>query len=158
MSPRALTDQEKEFQRQKILAKAKDLILNHGVKKVSVDDMIKAAGVGKATFYNHFAGKETLLMQLVWEIYQDFLTQAKRLIQDSSAEKLRQNVGAFLRSILHDREKVFFFINHRELEDLIASLKTEEIRDFNQLECQAFESLILLAGLDVDKVKPGEQC
>ena len=154
MSPRALTDQEKDLQRQKILRSAKELVLLYGVKRVSVDDMIKAAGVGKATFYGYFAGKEELLMQLVREIYQGFIGQATKMISGSPPAELRQNVAAFLRSILNDREKIFFFRNHDELEHLIAAAPPSELLDFSQMEYLAFEGLITLAGLDLSKVRP----
>ncbi len=154
MCPRALTDQQKEMQKQKIFAKAQELVLQYGIKRVSVDDMIKAAGVGKATFYAYFANKEDLLMQLVWVIYQGILAQARQLIQDSPKDKLPQRIGEFLQSLVSDKEKAFFFSNHQELEQLLAIVQPSEIRDFSQMEYRAFESLITLAGLDVNRVKP----
>lgn len=154
MSPRALTDQEKELQRQKLMTKARELVLDFGVKKVSIDDIVKAAGMAKGSFYHHFSGKEELLMQLVWEIYRDFVSQAARIIESGPAGELRHNVGALIRSIIHDRDKVFFFNNHQDLEDLIAAMNRDEMRSFNQLEYEAFSALITSAGLDIQKVKP----
>ena len=154
MSPRALTDNEKNHQRQKILAKARDLILVHGIRKVSVDDIVKAASIAKGSFYNHFSGKEDLLMQLVWEIYQGFVDQAKTVITSSSPGNIRCNVASFIRSILNEPDKVFFFSNHEELSDLIVSLENNELQDFSAMEHNAFAELITLAGRDTKKVKP----
>lgn len=154
MSPRALTEQEKEIQRQKLMIKGRELILALGVKKVSVDDIAKAAGMAKGSFYHYFASKEDLLMQLVWGIYQGFIMQAHQVIGSSTAPNMRHNVGGFIRSILHDADKVFFFINHNELEELLAVLNTGDVRGFNQLERGAFANLIELAGLNTQTVKP----
>lgn len=155
MSPRALTKQEKSLQRQKLMDKARELVLAHGIRRVSVDDIVKAASMAKGSFYHHFSGKEELMMQLVWEIYQSLVAQTKTLISDSTPENLRANVAAYVRSILSEPDKVFFFINHDELEGLVASLGSQELRDFNALEQQAFAALITLAGQDVQTVKPG---
>ena len=154
MPPRALTEQEKDLQQQRICKSAKELVLLYGVKKVSVDDIIRAAGVGKATFYGYFASKEALLLQLVWDIYQGFVGQTREMILGSTPDTLRQNVAAFLHSLIRDREKVFFFQNHQELSDLIAAAPPSELRDFSQMEYRAFEGLIALAGLDTAAVKP----
>jgi len=155
MSPRALTDNEKGHQQQRIMVKARELLLTYGIRKISVDDIVKAAGMAKGSFYNHFANKDDLLKQLVWEVYQGFVDQARTVIESSNAENLRSNVAAFICSILNEPDKVFFFVNHQELEDLIASWDSEELQDFSSMEQRAFAGLITLAGKDVQRVKPG---
>ena len=155
MPPRALTEQEKDHQRLKLMAKARELVLAHGIRRVSVDDIVKPAGMAKGSFYHHFSSKEDLMMQLVWDIYQNFVTQAQTVIMESAPEDLRQNVGALIRAILSEPDKVFFFNNHEELDSLIASLNSKELRDFNTMEQRAFAGLITLAGRDVQAVKPG---
>ncbi len=155
MSPRALTEQEKDLQRQKLMEKARELVLAHGMRRVSVDDIVKAAGMAKGSFYHHFASKEDLLMQLVWGIYSGFLAQAEAAIAHSSKVGLRETVAGFIRALLHEPDKVFFFQNHDDLETLIATLDSRDLRDFNSLEQQGFARLIQLAGRDVTKVNPG---
>ena len=155
MSPRAQTNLEKDIQRQKILSKASELVVSYGIRRVSVDDIVKAVGIAKGSFYKYFTSKEDLIMQLVWSIYQNFVDQAKSVIAASNATDMRKNVGDFIRSILSEPDKVFFFDNHDELETLIASLDSGELRNFNSLEQRAFAGLITLAGEDVQRVKPG---
>ena len=155
MSPRALTEHEKDYQRQKIMSKARELLLTYGIRKVSVDDIVKAVGMAKGSFYNHFNNKEHLLMQLVWDIYQGFVEQAKNVIASSHPEDMRMNVSTFIRSILNEPDKVFFFVNHEDLEDLIASMDNKEMQNFSAMEENAFAGLIMLAGKDVQTVKPG---
>lgn len=155
MSPRALTEQEKDLQSQKLMTKARELVLAHGVRRVSVDDIVQAAGIAKGSFYHYFSSKEDLLLQLVWDIYSGFLAQAEVVITGSTGATLRENVAGFIRSLLHDTDKVFFFQNHEELETLIATMGTEDLRDFSSLEQQGFARLIRLAGKDISIVKPG---
>lgn len=155
MPPRALSEQEKDHQRQKLMTRARELVLAHGIRRVSVDDIVKAAGMAKGSFYHYFVSKEDLMMQLVWEIYQGFISQAQAVIQASGPENLRQNVAEFIRAILSEPDKIFFFDNHEDLEALIASMDLEDLQSFNGMEQQAFAGLITLAGRDVRTVKPG---
>ena len=154
MAPRALKNSEKNLQREKIFKSAKELVLLHGLKKISIDDVIHAVGVGKATFYKYFSSKDELLLQLIREIYKEVSEQAKELIKGSTTGELRENLATFLVSIISDQEIVFFFKNHQELEEMIVSAQSSQIEDFRQMEYSAFENLIILAGLDPMRVKP----
>jgi AcrR family transcriptional regulator len=51
--PRALTEKEKSAQYRKLLDKGKKEVISHGIKKVSVDDIAKVAGIAKGTFYKY---------------------------------------------------------------------------------------------------------
>ena len=155
MSPRALTEQEKTFQRQRLMATAQELVLAHGIRGVSVDDIVRATRMAKGSFYSYFGSKEALMMQLVWDIYQGFVDQATALIRQSSPETLRYNMGVFIRAILSEPDKVFFFRNHQELGILLAGLKPQEKADFSALELEAFGGLIMLAGKNTAVVRPG---
>ena len=48
--PRALTEQEKCRQCEKLLVKGREVVLKQGIKKVSVDEITKAAGMAKGLF------------------------------------------------------------------------------------------------------------
>ena len=51
--------------KKKIFEAAKHLVLEHGIENVSVDSIVKAAGVSKGAFYIHFESKDTLAAALV---------------------------------------------------------------------------------------------
>ena len=51
--------------KQKIYDAADRLFTDHGPGEVSVDAIVKAAGVAKGSFYVHFASKDALFMELV---------------------------------------------------------------------------------------------
>lgn len=154
MSPRALTEEEKQLQKNILLDSGRQLILQKGVANISVDDIVTNAKMAKGTFYNHFSSKEDMLLSLIWGIYSDFINEAKAIITNSKPETMRETVGEFIKSILYEPTKVFFFINHDDLEELLAGLDTEKIQNFNSLENQAFANLLQLAGIDIKTVRP----
>ena len=53
-----------EDKRKALLASAEELLTRFGAKKVSVEEICRAAGVSKMTFYKHFLGKVDLVRHL----------------------------------------------------------------------------------------------
>jgi len=50
-----------------VLAAARPLFARYGFKKTSVDEILRAAGVSRATLYSYFAGKEEIFNEVVRE-------------------------------------------------------------------------------------------
>ena len=78
--PRPLTEQEKCAQCQRLLEKGKEAVISHGIRKVSVDDITKAAGMAKGSFYQHFESKEKYLYALLEKLHRETFTKAKQII------------------------------------------------------------------------------
>jgi AcrR family transcriptional regulator len=51
--------------RNRILETAYQLFARHGIQAVGVDEIIRRAGVAKATFYHHFPSKDTLVLEFL---------------------------------------------------------------------------------------------
>lgn len=56
--------ERRERTRQKLLTASARVIAELGEKKANIDDFIRAAGVARGTFYNHYATREQLLDDL----------------------------------------------------------------------------------------------
>jgi len=48
--------------RDRILEAAYELFARHGIQAIGVDEIIRQAGVAKASFYHHFASKDDLVL------------------------------------------------------------------------------------------------
>jgi AcrR family transcriptional regulator len=62
--------QAKERTRQRLLSAARRLILTEGEAQLSASAVAREAGVGGATFYEHFENKEDLLRALAVELFE----------------------------------------------------------------------------------------
>jgi AcrR family transcriptional regulator len=51
--------------RDRILDTAYELFARHGIQAIGVDEIIRQAGVAKATFYNHFPSKDALVLEFL---------------------------------------------------------------------------------------------
>lgn len=56
--------EEKEAIRECLLSKGKELFVQFGLKKTSLDDIVAACGIAKGSFYSFFATKEELYFEI----------------------------------------------------------------------------------------------
>ena len=61
-------NQNKSYQA--ILKAAKTLFWKYGVKRVSVEEVSKEAGVSKMTFYRHFKNKDEVALKIMLQIFE----------------------------------------------------------------------------------------
>lgn len=80
------TEQEKNKIQQSLLAEGERLFLSYGVKKVTIDDIVKAVSIAKATFYKFYEGKEYLFLDIaqrqqksIFEMLNNVLVQSEKL-------------------------------------------------------------------------------
>jgi AcrR family transcriptional regulator len=151
--PRALTEQEKCRQCQRLLEKGKAAVMSHGIRKVSVDDITKAAGMAKGTFYQHFESKEQFLYELIWSFHRQIFAQAEKMILGSN--DIKANIRGLITGIFQMPEMVFFIQNEHDITAIFESVPNQELQSAKQLEEGLFEKLLSLAGIDTATVKPG---
>src|SRR5271167_594777 len=68
--PIPLRRQQRDFTRQRLIDAARELFLKNGTRATSVDDIAKAAGTSRATFYAHFTDKQDVIREFarsMWE-------------------------------------------------------------------------------------------
>lgn len=81
-----------------ILKKARELFFIYGVKKTTVDEIAKSAGIGKGTVYLYFSSKGDIVSDLAVQESNTIASQLDKVIaKESSAEqKLRVFIKQFI--------------------------------------------------------------
>lgn len=99
---------EKEERRTLILAKAKNLILEHGIDALSMQEIADAAELSKATLYLYFQSKEAILKEILAESAAAFVEYVESRIspESSGIEALRTLWASYL-SIYGESHEVF---------------------------------------------------
>ena len=90
MSPR-----QKVSGRERLVDAAERLILAGGLGRVSVDSVIREAGLSKGAFFHHFPSKDDLLVAIIQRLVGE--TEA-RIAQGSPAERRAAGAGSGPRS------------------------------------------------------------
>lgn len=89
---RGLREQNRAEQRERILAAAFDLFAERGFDEVTVADVARAAGVARATVFNHFESKQGLIEAITVQMlgfYRQMLDDALALLDTPSPVLVR---------------------------------------------------------------------
>ena len=91
---KAFTESEKEQVRLNLLKKGKEFFIKFGLKKTSIDNLARATGIAKGTFYTFFESKEALFLA----------------VHEASEGKLRDDLLSKIESIKEPAEKLRTFL------------------------------------------------
>ena len=75
----------------RVLRAALDLFAERGIEATSMDAIVQASGVSKATIYNHWANKEALLMEVML-----FVNGLDRFPEDPDTGDPAKDIGMVL--------------------------------------------------------------
>ena len=70
--PKGFSEKEKELIRSKLLQKGREYFEKYGLRKTSVEDLTRAAGISKGAFYIFFDSKEELFLEILEAFEADF--------------------------------------------------------------------------------------
>ncbi|MFR8519169.1 MAG: TetR/AcrR family transcriptional regulator [Emergencia timonensis] len=80
------SNMEREKIREKLMQEGERLFTSFGLKKVSIDEIVQAAGIAKGSFYSFYTNKEHLYMdisgnlqQKMWREMDEFLNEHRTL-------------------------------------------------------------------------------
>jgi AcrR family transcriptional regulator len=158
MAPKIISEQDKNFQREKLISKGMELINIYGIRKTSVEDITTAAGMSKGSFYLNFESKEALFLEILNRFHNEWFTSAEKLLKDTPSELLRTKIKFFISNVFKSSDYLIIFKYHDEIMDLIkhAAINSHyALQNLLDMENKAYTHLIKLCGKDVSKVKPG---
>lgn len=154
-SPKSLGKQKKENQRIKLMQKGKELLLTYGIGKVSVDDVARAAGIAKGSFYLHFTSKEAFLFALIKDLHEQYFGLLEQMININNTDNLREHVRRFIKELFRLPEFLFFLKNYKEIEELFDDALQEQAQSLKDMEYSTYDEFLKLAGADINRVKTG---
>jgi AcrR family transcriptional regulator len=151
--PRALTEQEKCRQCKKLIEKGMPIVLSQGIRKVSIEDITKAAGMSKGLFYHHFDSKEKFMIEVIMSLHRQIFALAEQML--SSGGNLQENARGFLLNLFDMPEMAFFTKYYDEINELVESLAEYELQFAEEAEVNMYDKLLIAFGIDTRKVHPG---
>ncbi len=146
----SLSEEQKENQRKILLAKGKELMLQYGIKKTTVDDIVNACRIAKGTFYLYFNSKEEFFCRLIIDINQHFFTMAENLIIESSETEIKSKIKTFFENIFNVPELAFYFREHQSISELTERMSADSFTDNETL---MIKNLLTLGKINTDKIK-----
>ena len=144
MSSEAADPQDPNNLRPQIIAAATECFARYGVKKTTIDDISKEAGVSRPTFYRFFKNKQALLLNIATEEMRRLSLNSHRF--QKKYEALDDVLAAAILHVVVESAKsdVVQFLLSAENEDYIIQI-TESAGDDWQLENSGWQSLLARA-------------
>lgn len=117
----------REKVREQLFEAGFQLIKLYGLKKTSVADISKKAGIATGTFYNFFPSKEEFIYQLMLNRQAIVKKYFDELIVGGKADK--EHFRQYLRNVYFSDYNIFDYLNESELNMLIARFPEEYWQD-----------------------------
>ena len=153
MSPRKVNKEEK---RREVALACFDLIHDGGMKKLTVAQVAKTAGIGKGTVYEYFENKEDIIFEIInihiEEHHEVFLKAVKDI------KTIREKIFLFFDFVLNDsKENMEHFKGYKEYLSVLLAEENENMFNFNG-KCNLFFhnqlQLIIEDGIKNNELKP----
>lgn len=139
---------DKVQKRQDIALSCKALVLENGIKNLTISQIAKTAGVGKGTIYDYFNNKEDLVFEIVNFLMQKHRTHLEKEI--AAANSTKDKIKAFAH-FFYDEKEIELRGFYKEFISIALSSPNEEMIAFNT-ECadyyQCWFSEIIQEGID----------
>lgn len=137
------SENEKEQIRNKLLTEGERLFATLGIKKVTIDDIVEAVGIAKASFYKFYESKEYLYLDIVQGIQKKIFTELNSKLDSnvnlSSKERVRQTFGAMYSMML--RYPILTKIDMNTIELIARKVSKERLSVFNEQNIDAAQTL-----------------
>ncbi|GEO68322.1 TetR/AcrR family transcriptional regulator [Levilactobacillus acidifarinae] len=117
--------------RKKLIDTTDQLIRKKGYDSISVEDITKASGVAKGTFYNYFKKKEDIIQALTQSHLSDLTAQIPKLGNQDPQDSIRHYLNAYLQVVVDSdvqlaRQWIRYIVeptNHQKWEFDLGSLE-----------------------------------
>ena len=154
--PKTYNVQERAYIKQRLLEEAKDCLAKYGVRKTTVDELVKRVNIPKGTFYLFYESKERLFYEVFCNfhdlIHEKMLTEIAGIKQDVTPRKLTDLIFDLYKMV--GDSFLLKFITEGELEMIIRKLPPETMSDHTKKDDFSIEQLIsLIPGLETGHTK-----
>lgn len=168
--PKPFSDSERSYIKERLMDEAKKCLAVYGIRRTTVDELVKRVNIPKGTFYLFYESKERLLFDVILqfhdEIQRKIVAAVSSLKDDMNYEKLTEIIfglykklgDSFIPKLIADGELEFFMrklpaelsqlhtakddLQFEELVALVPNMKVENIKVFSAAFRGIFLSLL----------------
>lgn len=145
--PKSYSDQEREYIRKRLKEEAAKCLAQYGVRRTTVDELVKRVNIPKGTFYLFYPSKELLLFEVIQEEHEAVnqkLYQALSELADSelSAEKITDVIFDFYK--MTENMLILKLLDAGDVELLVRKLPREVVEAHFQDDTDTIEKMFAL--------------
>lgn len=131
----------KDEKRRAIALASKSLLLEHGIKNITISKIAECAGVGKGTIYEYFSNKEDIVFEIISVFIAEHEKQIYELINEdiSTKEKIKTSLSLLYDDVYSEKQlslyREFLAISlTSNVEEMIAFSRTCRERFLTRLD------------------------
>lgn len=94
--PKGFTDQEKKIIKEELIEKGTEIFGTYGLKKTNIEDLTKAVGIAKGSFYSFYESKEDLFLDILKQAENKLIKEMRMLLKKMKKEP-KETFKDFLR-------------------------------------------------------------
>lgn len=134
------SEQGKIRVKQCLMEEGERLFQSFGLKKVTIDDIVKAANIAKASFYKFYEGKEYLFLDIAQKQQKEVFQILEDVLVKSSEKDDRERVRLVFWSMAELMQKYPFLANiNGETAEIIArKVSSERLKEYSK---QGFDAV-----------------
>lgn len=145
--PKTYSEQEREYIRKRLKEEAAKCLAQYGVRRTTVDEIVKRVNIPKGTFYLFYKAKELLLFEVIQEQQKEISLALYQAFHDIagtelSAEMLTELIFAFYKKT--ESMLVLRLIDAGEVELLMRKLPREIVEEQMQDDTDMIEKMLAL--------------
>ncbi len=127
--PKGFSEREKEIIHTELIEKGKEFLALYGIKKTSVEDLTRAVGISKGSFYAFYNSKEELFFEVLEQFEKDIKSKLlQEILQPGIPPKESFKIVLKQLILSFDQNPAFKIFNSEELEHMIRKLPPELVQ------------------------------
>ena len=145
--PKCYSDQEREYIKKRLKEEAAVCMGRFGIRRTTVDELVKRVNIPKGTFYLFYKSKELLLFDVIQEQHERVNQKLYQAISDVdgpsfSAEKLTDMIFEFYK--MTEEMPIFRLMDSEEIELLVRKLPREVVEAHLQDDTDTIQKIFAL--------------
>ncbi len=145
--PKCYSDEEREYIIRRLKEEAAKCLAQYGVRRTTVDELVKRVNIPKGTFYLFYKSKEILLFEVIQEQHDAInngLAQAlsKISVKDMSADTFTDLIFDFFKKT--EEMPILRLLNTDEVELLVRKLPREVVEAHLQEDTGTIEKMLAM--------------
>jgi len=150
--PKIYTEEEKEKIRESLRKNASNCLAIYGVKKTTVDELVKRAGIPKGTFYLFYKNKEELFFDVLLNFSSRMENMYLQMLQNLDENHIVTSLTDVFTEIAIQiyKEGIFRFLSSSEMELVERRLDDKSVENANLMRKEMLKNLFSYFSIDDD--------
>ena len=141
--PKTFSEGERAYIQERLKAEAKKCLATYGIKKTTIDELVKRVNIPKGTFYLFYESKERLLFEVIMEFdaeaQSQMLKEVSSLPNGPDAESFTEIILRFYRQL--DESFLPRLMQNGELEYFMRTVPPELARQHAERDKEAMSRM-----------------